>query len=165
MASMLNTIWLIIAALAFGGVIEKIGALDRLIAPVLAAARSAGALVSSLVAAILATNIATADQYMAVVLPGRMFKGAFEKRGYAPTVLSRTIGDTGTPTGALIPWNSCGAFMAATLGVATLNYLPFAILNLVSPPITIAFAYLGIRMMRRGSAQADAGSDAGGAAR
>ena len=148
MESMLNTIWLIITALAFGGVIEKIGALDRLIAPVLAAAKSAGALVTSLVAAILATNIATADQYMAVVLPGRMFKGAFEKRGLAPVVLSRSIGDTGTPTGALIPWNSCGAFMAATLGVATVSYAPYAILNIVSPLITIAFAFLGIRMMR-----------------
>jgi NhaC family Na+:H+ antiporter len=157
MASMLNTIWLIITALAYGGVIEKIGALDRLIAPVLAAARSGGALVSSLVAAILATNIATADQYMAVVLPGRMFKGAFEKRGYAPTVLSRTIGDTGTPTGALIPWNSCGAFMAATLGVATLSYLPYAILNIASPLITIGFAYLGIRMMRN-AARSETGS-------
>jgi NhaC family Na+:H+ antiporter len=165
MESMLNTIWLIIAALGYGGVIEKIGALDRLIAPVLAAARSAGALVSSLAAAILATNIATADQYMAVVLPGRMFKGAFEKRGYAPTVLSRTIGDTGTPTGALIPWNSCGAFMAATLGVSTLSYLPYAILNIISPFITIAFAYLGIRMMRSAPAEAAAGADPGEAAR
>jgi NhaC family Na+:H+ antiporter len=148
MESMLNTIWLIITALAFGGVIEKIGALDRMIAPVLAAARSAGALVSTLVAAVIATNIATADQYMAVVLPGRMFRGAFEKRGFAPVVLSRSIGDSGTPTGALIPWNSCGAYMAATLGVATLSYAPYAILNIMSPLITIAFAYLGLRMLR-----------------
>jgi NhaC family Na+:H+ antiporter len=148
MASMLNTIWLIITALAFGGVIEKIGALERLIAPVLAAAKSTGALVSSLVAAIFATNVATADQYIAVVLPGRMFKSAFERRGLSPVVLSRSIGDTGTPTGALIPWNSCGAYMAATLGVATLSYAPYAILNIVSPLITIAFAYLGVRMLR-----------------
>jgi NhaC family Na+:H+ antiporter len=165
MESMLNTIWLIITALAFGGVIEKIGALDRLIAPVLAAAKSTGALVSSLVAAIIATNIATADQYIAVVLPGRMFKSAFAKRGLAPVVLSRSIGDTGTPTGALIPWNSCGAFMAATLGVATLSYAPYAILNIVSPLITIAFAFLGIRMMRVAPAQAGTGGDAGAAKR
>lgn len=148
MESMLNTIWLIITALAFGGVVEKIGALDRLIAPVLAAAKSGGALVTSLVATILGTNIVTADQYMAVVLPGRMFKSAFEQRGYAPVVLSRSIGDTGTPTGALIPWNSCGAYMAATLGVSTLSYAPYAILNIISPLITIAFAFLGIRMLR-----------------
>jgi NhaC family Na+:H+ antiporter len=151
MESMLNTIWLIITALGFGGIVEKIGALDRIIAPVLAVAKSAGALVASLVASCIATNIATADQYMAVVLPGRMFKGAFAQRGLAPVILSRSIGDTGTPTGALIPWNSCGAFMAATLGVATLSYAPYAILNIASPIITVAFAFLGIRMPRTGA--------------
>jgi Na+:H+ antiporter, NhaC family len=151
MESMLNTIWLIITALAFGGVIEKIGALDRLIEPVLAMAKSAGALVASLVGAVVATNIATADQYIAIVLPGRMFKNAFEKRGFAPVVLSRTIGDAGTPTGALIPWNSCGAYMAATLGVATVSYAPYAIFNLASPVITMAFAFLGVRMLRTGA--------------
>jgi NhaC family Na+:H+ antiporter len=94
-----------------------------------------------------------------------MFKSAFAKRGLAPVVLSRSIGDTGTPTGALIPWNSCGAFMAATLGVATLSYAPYAILNIVSPLITIAFAFLGIRMMRVAPAQAGTGGDAGAAKR
>ena len=148
MASMLNTIWLIIAALAFGGVIERIGALERLIAPVLAAAKSAGALVASLVGAVVATNVATADQYIAIVLPGRMFKSAFAQRGLAPTMLSRTIGDTGTPTGALIPWNSCGAYMAATLGVATLSYLPYAVFNFLSPLLAIGMAYLGVRLLR-----------------
>ncbi len=113
---MLNTIWLIITALAFGGVVEKAGVLDRLITPVIDAAKSAGALVASLVAAVLGTNIVTADQYIAIVLPGRMFKNAFEKRGFAPVVLSRTVGASATPTSALIPWNSCGAYMAATLG-------------------------------------------------
>ncbi|MBE7524597.1 MAG: Na+/H+ antiporter NhaC [Burkholderiales bacterium] len=148
MERMLDTVWLIIVALAFGGVIEKMGALERLMAPVIAAAKSAVALVASLVGAAIATNIATADQYMAVVLPGRMFKGAFEKRGYAPTVLSRTIGDTATPTGALIPWNSCGAYMAVTLGVATVSYAPWAIFNMVSPLVAIAFAAIGFRMPR-----------------
>src|SRR5215470_19597039 len=130
MERMLDTIWLIIVALAFGGVVEKMGALERLMAPVIATAKSGGALVTSLVAAAIGTNIATADQYMAVVLPARMFKDAFARRGYAPTVLSRAIGDTATPTGALIPWNSCGAYMAATLGVATLSYAPWAIFNI-----------------------------------
>jgi NhaC family Na+:H+ antiporter len=148
MASMLNTIWLIITALAFGGVVEKAGVLDRLIAPVLAAARSAGALVASLVGAVFATNVVTADQYIAIVLPGRMFKSAFAKRGLAPVVLSRTIGASGTPTGALIPWNSCGAYMAATLGVATWSYLPYAVFNFASPLLAIAVAYFGIRMLR-----------------
>jgi len=100
----------------------------------------------------------TADQYIAIVLPGRMFKSAFEKRGLAPVVVSRTVGDTATPTSALIPWNSCGAYMAATLGVATWSYAPFALFSFVSPLVTIAFAYLGIRMLR---AQRDASSAPG----
>ena len=147
MSSMLNTVWLVITALAFGGVVEKAGVLERLIAPVLAAAKSAGALVASLVGAVFATNIVTADQYIAIVLPGRMFKGAFEQRGLAPVVLSRTVGASGTPTSALIPWNSCGAYMAATLGVSTLSYLPYAVFNFASPLLTIVFAYLGVRML------------------
>lgn len=148
MDSMLNTIWLVITALAFGGVVEKAGVLDRLLAPVIAKARSAGALVASLVGSIVATNVVTADQYIAIVLPGRMFKTAFARRGLAPVVLSRTVGDTATPTGSLIPWNSCGAYMAATLGVATLSYAPFAIFAWTSPLVTIAFAYAGIRMLK-----------------
>lgn len=148
MASMLNTVWLVITALAFGGVIEKSGALERLISPIINAAKSTGALVSALVASVLGTNIATADQYIAIVLPGRMFKRAFEERGYAPVVLSRAVGACATPTSALIPWNSCGAYMAATLGVATLSYLPYAVFNFASPLLVIAFAFFGIRMLR-----------------
>jgi NhaC family Na+:H+ antiporter len=150
MDSMLNTIWLVITALAFGGVVEKAGVLDRLIAPVIEKAKSDGALVASLAGSIFATNIATADQYIAIVLPGRMFRSAFERRGLAPVVLSRTVGDSATPTSALVPWNSCGAYMAATLGVATLSYAPFAVFCIASPLVTIAFAFLGIRMMRSG---------------
>ncbi len=148
MDSMLNTIWLIITALAFGGVVEKAGVLDRLITPIIDRARSDGALVASLVSSIIATNIITADQYIAIVLPGRMFKNAFQRRGLAPVVLSRTVGDTATPTSALIPWNSCGAYMAATLGVATWSYAPYAIFSYVSPLLTVAVAYAGIRMLR-----------------
>jgi NhaC family Na+:H+ antiporter len=147
MESMLNTIWLIITALGFGGIVEKAGVLDKLITPIITRAKTDGALVLSLVTSIFATNVITADQYIAIVLPGRMFKKAFDARGLAPVVLSRTVGDTATPTSALIPWNSCGAFMAATLGVATWSYAPFAIFSIVSPLITIAFAYFGIRMM------------------
>jgi len=150
MESMLNTIWLIITALGFGGVVEKAGVLDKLIAPIINRAKTDGSLVASLVAAIFATNVITADQYIAIVLPGRMFKKAFEDRGLAPVVLSRAVGDTATPTSALIPWNSCGAFMAATLGVATWSYAPYAIFSIVSPIITVAFAYAGIRMMHTG---------------
>jgi Na+:H+ antiporter, NhaC family len=147
MESMLNTVWLIIAALAFGGVVEKAGALERLIAPVIRVAKSVSALVSSLVASVLATNIITADQYIAVVLPGRMFKSAFQQRGLAPLMLSRTIGAAGTPTSALIPWNSCGAYMAGTLGVATVHYLPYAVFNFASPLLAIAVTATGLRVL------------------
>jgi len=160
MESMLNTIWLVITALAFGGVVEKAGVLERLMAPVITAVKSAGAMVASLVAAVFATNVVTADQYIAIVLPGRMFKGAFDKSGLAPVVLSRTIAASGTPTSALVPWNSCGAYMAATLGVATFSYLPYAIFNFASPLLAIAVAYLGIRMLR-GPAGTPAARDAG----
>jgi NhaC family Na+:H+ antiporter len=162
MESMLNTIWLIITALAFGGVVEKAGVIERLITPVIQAAKSTGSLVASLVGAVIATNIVTADQYIAIVLPGRMFKNAFAQRGFAPVVLSRAIGGSGTPTGALVPWNSCGAFLAATLGVPTMSLLPYAIFNFVSPLLVIIFAYAGLRMMRVAETQAEPRKAAGG---
>jgi Na+:H+ antiporter, NhaC family len=153
MDSMLNTIWLVITALAFGGVVEKAGVLERLITPIIDAAKSVGALVTALISAVLATNVVTADQYIAIVLPGRMFKSAFTKRGLAPVVLSRAVGNSATPTSALIPWNSCGAYMAATLGVATLTYLPYAVFNFASPLLLIALAYAGVRMRVSGTPQ------------
>ena len=148
MDSMLNTIWLIITALAFGGVVEKAGVLERLIAPIIEKAKTNGALVASLVGSIFATNVITADEYIAIVLPGRMFKTAFARRGLAPAVLSRSVAGSATPTSALIPWNSCGAYMAATLGVATWSYAPWAIFSFASPLLTIGVAFAGIRMLR-----------------
>ena len=148
MERMLDTIWLIIVALAFGGVVEKAGAIERLVAPVLAAIRSNGSLVAATIGSTVATNAVTADQYIAIVLPGRMFKAAFQQRGLAPVVLSRSLGDSATVTSALIPWNSCGAFMAATLGVATVAYAPFTFFNLLSPLISVALGFLGIRMLK-----------------
>ena len=126
---MLGTVWLILVALAFGGFIERAGVLERLIGPLIAAARSAGALVATLVGAAFGTNVLASDQYIAVVLPGRMFRPAFEARGLAPVVLSRTLGDSAAVTSPLIPWNSCGAYMAATLGVATTAYRPVRLLQ------------------------------------
>lgn len=152
MESMLGTVWLIITALAFGGVVEKAGVLERLITPIIDSARSIGRLVLYLVGAVISTNIVTADQYIAIVLPGRMFKEAFRRRGLAPIVLSRAIGDSGTVTSSLIPWNSCGAYMAATLGVATVHYAPYALFNILSPIITVASAYAGWRMIRTDAA-------------
>jgi NhaC family Na+:H+ antiporter len=148
MASMLKTIWLVITALAFGGVVEKAGVLERLIQPVIDVAKSTGALISALIGSVVTANIITADQYIAIVLPARMFKSAFGKLGFSPIVLSRAVGSAATPTSALIPWNSCGAYMAATLGVATTSYAPYAVFNFASPLIVIAMAFLNIRMPR-----------------
>ena len=101
-----------------------------------------------LVTAVFATNIATADQYLAVVLPGRMFKHSFKERGLPPVLLSRSVGASATPSSALVPWNSCGAYMAAALGVPTLSYAGFAFFSLLNPLATIAIAFLGFRMLR-----------------
>ncbi len=148
MSSMMGTIWLIISALGFGGIAEKAGVLDVLITPLIAKAKSTGALIATLVGACFATNVLASDQYIAIVLPGRMFRNAFKDRGLAPVVQSRALGDSATVTSPLIPWNSCGAYMAAALGVGTLSYLPFAVFNIANPIISILFGVLGLRMIR-----------------
>ncbi len=113
----------------------------------IAAARSVGTLVASLVGAAFATNVLASNQYIAVVLPGRMFRKAFEDQGLAPVILSRALGDSGTVTSPLIPWNCCGAYMAATLGIATISFVPFCFFNILNPIVAIVFAILGIRML------------------
>ena len=159
MSSMLMTIWLVIAAFAFGGVADRIGVLDRLITPITRMATSTVGLVVALVLSVLATAVATADQYLAVVLPGRMFRRAFEERGQPPVLLSSSLGASATPTSALIPWNSCGAYLAATLGVATLSYAPYAIFNLANPLLAIAAAAIGAGALRGGGSKHSEGAD------
>src|SRR6185312_13494314 len=126
----------IMTALMLGAIVEHAGMLDRLIGPVLERARSAGALVGAVVVSCIGANIITSDQYIAVVLPGRMFKAEFKKRGLAPVLLSRAVGDSAIVTSPLVPWNSCGAYMAATLGVPTLAYAGFSFFNLFNPLLT-----------------------------
>ena len=142
MASMLTTVWLIICAMCFGGVLERLGLLQRLLQSALRLVRSDSGLVASTITTTIGTNIITADQYIALVLPGRMYRAEYEKRGLAPTNLSRALEDGGTLTSVLVPWNTCGAYMAATLGVATLSYLPYCFFNLIMPVLAIALAYL-----------------------
>lgn len=142
MDSMLPTIWLIMAALAFGAIMQHSGMLDRLVAPAVGLARSTVSLVTTVVASAIGMNIVAGDQYLAVVLPGRTFKAEFARRGLLPVHLSRAIGDSAIVSAPLVPWNSCGAFMAATLGVATLDFAPYAFFNLANPLITIAAAFL-----------------------
>ena len=148
MAHMLSTVWLIMAALAFGAIVEHAGLLARVVDPIASRARTVGGLVASVVACSVATNIVTADQYMAVALPGRMFRAEFERRGYASVVLARAVGDTATVTSALIPWNSCGAYVAATLAIPTFAFAGFALFCLINPLITILIAMLGFRMLK-----------------
>jgi Na+:H+ antiporter, NhaC family len=148
MASMLNTVWLILTALAFGAVLEHAGMLNRLIGPVVGGLRSIGGLVTALVATCIGVNVIASDQYIAIVLPARMFRAEFERRGLQPVALSRAVGDSGSVTSPLIPWNSCGAYMAAALGVPTLSYAGFAFFCFLNPLATIAIALLGFRMRR-----------------
>ena len=135
MSSMLNTVWLILCALTFGGVMESVGLLKKLVHYVLKHVHSARGLIASTLATAFGVNVIASDQYMAVVLPGRAFKEEYERQGLDPLNLSRAIEDAGTVTSVLIPWNTCGAFMAVTLGVQTLDYLPYAFFNILSPII------------------------------
>ena len=159
MDSMLPTVWLIMAALAFGGVVEKAGVLDRLIAPVLAMATSAARLVGAVIGAVFGANIITADQYMAIVLPARMFRPAMERLGFDDIVLSRTVAASATPSSALVPWNSCGAFMSAALGVSTLQYAPLAVFNYGLPLVVLLLATAGIGVPRRQGQDRATGAD------
>ena len=146
MVSMLETVWLIISAMAFGGVMEYSGLLARLIQPILKWAKGDKRLLVATGLTSIGINVVAGDQYMAIVLPGRMFRKAYAERGLAPEALSRQIEGSGTVTSPLVPWNSCGAYMSATLGIATMAYLPYCFFNLVDVVVTFLFAILGIKI-------------------
>jgi NhaC family Na+:H+ antiporter len=141
MSSMLNTVWLIICALGLGGVLERTGILSYLLQLALKGVQSAGSLISVTVMTCLGTNILAADQFISIALPGRMYINEYERYGLSRLNLSRTLEDSGTLTSALIPWNTCGAYMSATLGVATFSYAPFAFFNLLCPVIAIIYGF------------------------
>ena len=143
MSSMLNTVWLIICALGFGGILERTGILDYWLRVALRLVRGTGSLIATTVATCLSTNILAADQFMAVALPGRMFRDAYTEYGLSRLNLSRTLEDSATLTSALIPWNTCGAYMSATLGIITFEYAPYAIFNYVCPLIAIIYGITG----------------------
>ncbi|MFD1218395.1 MULTISPECIES: Na+/H+ antiporter NhaC [Microbulbifer] len=150
MSSMLNTIWLIISAMAFGGVMERAGFLDRIVNWALSGVKTVGGLVTTTVFTCFGMNAAAGDQYMAIIIPGRMFREAFEDKGLHGLNLSRTLEDSGTITSVLIPWNTCGAYMSATLGIATFTYAPFALFNLLCPLLAIAYGWLHFKQMPLG---------------
>ena len=146
MDSMLYTIWLVLGALSFAAIMEDAGFLERLIRPVLARAHSTGRLIASVIATCIGLNIIAGDQYVAIVMPSRIYRLEFARRGIAPRMLSRAVEDSGTVTSPLVPWNSCGAYMAGVLGVATIAYLPYCFFNLASPLISLVYGFSGFRI-------------------
>ncbi len=150
MRGMLNTIWLILSAMIFGGTMESAGLLVKITSSVIRWAQSTGSLVATTIATSLFFNITASDQYIAIVVPGRMFANTYRKRGLKPEVLSRTLEDGGTLTSVLVPWNTCGATQSRVLGVPTLEYVPYAFFNFLSPFFSILFAHINYRIRRYG---------------
>ena len=146
MASMLTTIWLVLGALSFAAVMERAGFLQRLLEPIVRRTRRRGSLIAAVSGSGIGLNVIAGDQYVADVLPARMFRGEFARRGLAPQVLSRAVEDSGTVTSVLVPWNTCGAYISGVLGVSTAAYLPFCFFNLLSPLLDILYGYLGFKV-------------------
>ncbi len=144
MAGMLNTIWLIVCAMVFGGIMEESGMLKVLAEAVIRKVHRVGSLIATTAATCVFFNITTSDQYLAILVPGRMFADVYKKRGLKPENLSRTLEDSATVTSVLVPWNTCGATQASVLGVATLVYAPYCFFNIISPIMTILYGYLNI---------------------
>jgi NhaC family Na+:H+ antiporter len=148
MGSMMNTVWLILAAMTFGAVMETTQMLERLAKSVLGFVRGTGSLIAATLGTSIGMNVIASDQYIAIVLPGRMFRAEYARRGLHPKNLSRCLEDAGTLTSPLVPWNTCGAFMSQTLGVATIAYLPWCFFNLVTPLISAAYGFADITIER-----------------
>lgn len=148
MVSMLNTVWLIITAMTFGAVMECTGLLRQLLHGMLKAIHSTGQLITATLFTCFGVNVLTADQYMAIVLPGRMFREEYANRDLDPRVLSRTLEDSGTITSALVPWNTCGAYMFSVLGVFPLAYAPFAFFLYLTPLIAAVYAFTDFKILR-----------------
>ncbi len=156
MKGMLGTVWLIIAAMAFGGVMDACGNLARIMESVKGLVRGFFSLIACTTGTCLVTNLSTSDQYIAVAIPGRMYADLYKEKGYASENLSRTLEDTGTVTSVLIPWNTCGAYHASVLGIGTLTYLPYCFFNLLSPFMTLLFAWFMIKIKRTHQPAVDA---------
>lgn len=141
---MMWTVSLILLAMVFGGIMERTGMLQAIGNAILKFAVNTGSLVTATILTSLAVNILAADQYLAIVIPGRMYKSVYEERGLEPRLLSRTLEDAGTLTSALIPWNTCGAFMHTALGISPMQFAPYAFLNFLNPIVAIVLAFTGI---------------------
>jgi NhaC family Na+:H+ antiporter len=146
MAGLLTTVWLVLAAMAFAAILEHAGFLERILRPIVARARTRGRLVLAVNASGIGLNVTAGDQYVADVLPSRMFREEFQRRGIAPQVLTRAVEDSGTVTSPLVPWNTCGAYMSGVLGVPTASYLPFCFFNLLSPVLDVLYGFIGFKV-------------------
>jgi NhaC family Na+:H+ antiporter len=146
MASLLSTVWLILAALSFAAIMEHAGFLERLLRPVVARAPTRGRLIAAVNGSGIGLNVIAGDQYVADVLPARMFRGEFERRGLAPEVLSRAVEDSGTVTSVLVPWNTCGAYISGVLGVSTASYFPYCFFNFLSPILDVVYGFIGFKV-------------------
>ena len=143
MEGMMNTVWLIVCALSFGGAMYATGLLKRMTDGILSVVNSAGSLIAATAGTCVFFNFTASDQYLAIVVPGKMYADAFKNRNLAPENLSRTLEDSGTVTSVLIPWNTCGVAQSVVLSVATITYLPYCVFNYISPLMTILFGLMG----------------------
>ncbi len=148
MKGMLNTVWLILSAMVFGGSMEAGGFLSRITEAIISRVKSTGSLIMSTIITSIFFNVTASDQYISIVVPGRMYADIYKKRGLKPEVLSRTLEDGGTLTSVLIPWNTCGATQSKVLGVSTWTYLPYCFFNLINPVVAIVMGYLNYKIRK-----------------
>jgi NhaC family Na+:H+ antiporter len=148
MKGMLSTVWLVLMAMTFGGAMEGTGMLQKIAGSILKLVYGVGSLIGATLASCIVMNMTAGDQYLAIVVPGRMFKNAYEEYGLKPKNLSRALEDSGTVTSVLVPWNSGGAYNSGVLGVATLTYLPFCFFNLLSPIVSAFLAGFNLTIER-----------------
>jgi NhaC family Na+:H+ antiporter len=148
MSSMLLTVWLILGAMSFGAMMDYGGFNKRLIDPIISRVKSAGGTIATVMLTAIGFNIIAGDQYIAIVLPARMFMVEFRNRGLHPETLATAVENSGTVTSPLIPWNSCGAYMTATLGVSTFLYFPYCFFNFINPILAMIFGFVGINVQR-----------------
>ena len=150
MSGMLNTVWLIMCVCAFGGIMEAGGYIGAITDAMTKIIRSRTTLVGSTVGTCIISNLTLSDQYMSIIIPGKMFADIYKKEGYAPELLSRSLQDSATVTSVLIPWNSCAAMQSSVLGIPTLTYLPYCFFNIISPIMTVIVAAIGYKITHWG---------------
>jgi NhaC family Na+:H+ antiporter len=148
MAGMLNTVWLILSAMVFGGTMQAGGMLSTITNSIIKLSKSTGSLIASTIGTSIFFNITASDQYISIVVPGEMYAESYKNRGLKPEVLSRTLEDGGTITSVLVPWNTCGATQSKVLGVSTWTYLPYCFFNLINPVMAITMGYMGYKIRK-----------------